>query len=232
MRTVVATRSHDAYIEIKGRILDLRMPPGSEFTEGELVADLGLSKTPIREALARLRQENLVQAIPRSGYRVSPVTVKDARDLMGLRLLLEGEAASLAATSGTDLARLKELQGLCDTSYDPGDRDSIVNFLAANHDLHVAIARLSGNRHLAEMLEQVLEQLQRVMHLGLTLTSRADEIVHEHRDLVDAILSGDGEQAREAAAVQARRAQQMVITALLSSDAVMSTNLGAIDAVR
>lgn len=226
--TVVTTRSFEVYTEVKRRILDLRMPPGSAFTEGELVADLKVSKTPIREALARLRQEGLVDAMARSGYVVTPVTVKDARDLMGLRTLLEGEAAALAATRGTDLARLKELEELCRTSYKPKDRKSIVRFLAANYNFHMAIGQLSGNARLIDALQQVLEQLERVMHLGLTATSRADEIVHEHTELVSAILSGDPDKARDVAVSQSHTSQRMVIEALLSSDIVMSTNIGAL----
>lgn len=225
---MVPTLSDSAYRDIKRRILDLRLPPGTAFTEGELVADLGLSKTPIRDALARLRQEGLVEAIARSGYRVTPVTIKDARDLMSLRTLLEGEAAALAASRGTELGLLKELEDLCMTSYEPGDRDSIVNFLTANHEFHLAVAQLSGNWWLAETLRQVLEQLERVMHVGLALTSRADEIVHEHKDLVTAILSGDADKAREVAVAQSHKAQLMVLSGLLSSDAILSTNLGVL----
>jgi DNA-binding GntR family transcriptional regulator len=225
---VVTTRSFEVYTEVKRRILDLRMPPGSPFTEGELVADLKVSKTPIREALARLRQEGLVDAMARSGYVVTPVTVKDARDLMGLRTLLEGEAASLAAARGTDLARLRDLEALCRASYNPKDRNSVVKFLAANFNFHMAIGTLSGNARLIDALRQVLEQLERVMHLGLTSTSRADEIVHEHTELVAAILSGDPDKAREVAVSQGHTSQRMVLEALLSSDIVMSTNIGAL----
>lgn len=228
--SVVTTRSFEVYTEVKRRILDLRMPPGSAFTESELVADLGVSKTPIREALARLRQEGLVDALARSGYFVTPVTVKDARDLMGLRTLLEGEAAALAATRGTDLDYLKDLDKLCLASYDPKDRSSVVRFLAANFDFHMAIGQLSGNARLIEALQQVLEQLERVMHLGLTATNRADEIVHEHTDLLNAILSGDAEKARDIAVSQGHSSQRMVLEALLASDVVMSTNIGALNA--
>jgi DNA-binding GntR family transcriptional regulator len=223
---VVTTRSYGAYLEIKRRILDLRMPPGTDFTEGELVADLGLSKTPIREALARLRQENLVDAVARSGYRVMPVTLKDARELLVLRTLLEGEAAALAATHGSDVSHLRELESLCRTSYNPKERTSIVAFLGANFEFHMAVARLSGNHRLAETLRGVLEQLERVMHLGLSLSSRADEIVHEHKELVAAIVSGDADGARRISVAQSRSSQVMVLNALLSSDAILATKLG------
>ena len=105
-----------------------------------------------------------------------------------------------------------------------------MKFLAANFDFHMAVGRLSGNARLIDALQQVLEQLERVMHLGLTATNRADEIVHEHTDLVNAILSGDAEKARDVAVSQGHSSQRMVLEALLASDVVMSTNIGALSA--
>src|SRR5262249_37093509 len=86
-----------AYKVITTRLIELKMPPGVTFTEAALASDLGISKTPVREALGRLRLEGLVEVAARSGYRVTPVTLKDAHDLFAVRLILETEAASLAA---------------------------------------------------------------------------------------------------------------------------------------
>ena len=227
MTGVVTTRTHEAYVEIRRRIIELEMPPGSQFSEGELAADLGLSKTPIREALGRMRQEGLVEAVARSGYRVSPVTVKDARDLFALRSILEGEAAALAADRGADLQALRELDRLCKTSYDPKDQSSITAFLRANTIFHVTLATLGGNERLATMLEQVLVQLERLFRLGLSFRSRANEMIHEHTELLSAVKAGDADAARKVAVGQASTSQLMVLEALLESDAVQSTNIAA-----
>lgn len=219
-------RTHEAYVEIKRRILEMDMLPGASFSEGELAAEMGLSKTPVREALGRLRQEGLVVAVARSGYTVRAVTLKDARDLFHVRALLEGASAALAAERGADVDGLEELERLCQTSYDPADRSSILTFLDANTDLHLTLARQSGNAVLAGMLQQVLEQLQRMFHLGLAHTARASEVVHEHQELLDAVRARDPERAREIAASQASSSERMVIEALLSTDAIQSINLG------
>lgn len=224
---VLPTRTHEAYTVIKRRIIELALPPGAAFTEGGLAAELGLSKTPVREALARLRQERLVEAAARSGYCVTPVTMKHARDLFQLRALLEGEAAAIAADRGADLETLVELEQLCIASYDPADKSSITRFLQANTRFHVTLASVGGNDALAGMLEQVLEQLERLFHLGLALSSRGDEMVHEHRELLDAVKLGDREAARRAAGSQTGSSQLMVLNAMLSSDAVLSTNIVA-----
>lgn len=82
-----------AYHTVKRQVVECALPPGVEVTERELMERYGLSKAPLREALVRLSQEGLLRAIPRSGYRITPITVQDVRDIFELRLLLEPVAA-------------------------------------------------------------------------------------------------------------------------------------------
>ena len=226
MRAEDAGRTSAAYLEIKRRIIRLEIPPGGSFTEGQIAADLGFSKTPVREALAQLRRERLVVIDARSGCRASPVTIKDAMDLGAFRGLLEGEAASLAAHSVRDVEQLRALDSLCDASYHAGDSTSIDEFLGLNTEFHCTIARAGGNERLAAALEEVLHQLERLFRIGLLYTSRADEIVHEHKDLVGAIMAGDAEAARSVAIAQARAAQKMIVDGLISSPEILATNIG------
>lgn len=214
-----------AYATIKSRLIYLDLAPGTTFTEASLARDLGISKTPVREALARVRREGLVEASARSGYRVTPVTLKDARDLFALRILLEGEAAALAAKHMADPKHLVVLDRLQKASYNPKDVNSIKTYMRKNTEFHMTVARASGNTYLAGVLEEILDQMERLFHIGLTLTSRADEIVHEHTDLVQAIVSGDEKAAREIAVTQIRNSQKMVLDALLASPRLLSTNV-------
>src|SRR5262245_7100114 len=87
------TLADEAYRELKRRIVMLELAPGSQFREADVASTLGLGKTPVREALLRLRLEGLVHVQSRSGYRVAPITLKSARSVCELRALLEGEAA-------------------------------------------------------------------------------------------------------------------------------------------
>lgn len=222
---IAITRSHGAYVELKRRILRLEMPPGSYFTEGELVVDLGIGKTPVREALTRLRQEGFVLATARSGYQIAPVTIKEARDLLATRTLLEGTAAKQAADGNRDPDRLHELESLCVTSYVPQDPNSVARFLEANTAFHAGVAELSGNSVLADLLRLVLERLERLFHLGLALASQPEEVVHAHTDLVAAILHGDGDEAQRLAIEQGQMTQVMVLNALLASSEVQSAPL-------
>jgi DNA-binding GntR family transcriptional regulator len=214
-----------AYQAIKSRLIYLDLPPGTAFTESSLANDLGFSKTPVREALARLRRDGLVEPTARSGYHVTPVTLKDARDLFALRVLLEGEAASLAARYMEDPQHLVTLDQLCRSSFDPGDSSSIKTYMRNNTELHLTVARASGNPHLAGMLAVVLDQMERLFNIGLSLTNRAEEIVHEHTDLVQAIISGDEKVAREVAVAQIHSSQRMVLDALLLSPSLLTANV-------
>jgi DNA-binding GntR family transcriptional regulator len=227
-RPLPATLTEQAFDSIKRRIIQLDLPPGGRFTESQLASELGLSKTPVREALARLEREGLVELIARSGYRVSDVTLKDARDLLAVRTLLETEAAGLAAARIGDGKQLQALNELCRITYDPRDRSSIARFLEANTEFHATVAEAGGNERLAEMLRTILDQLERLFHLGLALTTTSEEMVHEHHDLVRAIMSGDVAEARAVAEAQTRASQLMVLDGLLSSPSLLATNIVAV----
>lgn len=218
--------SDTAYSELRSRITRLQIPPGTSFTEGQIASELGLSKTPVREALTRLRQEGFVVIDHAAGYRSSDVTIKDTRDLFALRVLLEGEAAWLAAGQALHLSDLRELEELCERSYSPADTASVDRFLEANTRFHLTIGKAAGNHRLAQIFEVSLVQMERLFRIGLLLSSRSDEIVHEHRELLEAIVSGDADQARKVAVAQVRASQRMVIDALVSSDEVTTRPIG------
>ncbi len=212
--------SDTVYADLRGRITKLEIPPGSSFTEAQIAAELGLSKTPVREALMRLRHEGFVAMDPSAGYRASEVTIRDTRELFALRVLLEGEAAGLAATQAVRLADLRTLEDLCASTYSPSDTTSVDRFLEANTRFHLMVGQAAGNQRLTHILEIMLVQMERLFRIGLLLSSRAEEIVHEHRDLLEAILAGDADLARRVAVAQVRSSQRMVLDALVSSDEV------------
>ena len=223
--TIRRTLNEEAYQTIKRRIISLDMPPGMPFTEGQLAAELSLSKTPVREALGWLQHEGLVELPARRRYRVAPVTLSDVRDWFSLRIILENEAARLAASQGMETEDLQALMELSKVGYDPRDPASIREFLAANTRFHAIIARAGGNRRLAAVLERVLDQMERLHYMGLSLTARSDENVQEHQDLVRAIMHGDVDSTREILNAHTRASQSMVIDSLLTSKELLSTNV-------
>ena len=221
---VLPSRGGAAYDLLRREVIRCRLRPGAEVTEQGLAQAYGFGKTPIREALSRLAQEGLVRAVPRRGYLISSITLKDVQDLFAVRCLLEAEAACLAA-GRVDGEELRRLDGLCRAGYDPSDADSAAAFLAINREFHVTIARASRNERLVGMIAQLVDEMERLFHLGLVLRDRSEEMAHEHKALVDALLAGDSAAAGRIAEAQIRAAQKMVVDGFLTSAPVLGVNL-------
>ncbi len=205
-----------AYWTVKNEIVECALPPGIEVSERELMERYGLSKAPLREALVRLGQEGLLRAIPRSGYQVTPITVQDVQDIFALRLLLEPAAARQAA-GHVDEELLSELDAVCRAGYTPGDRKSETAFLRTNRQFHLTIAQAARNRRLSGLLGQLLEEMERLFHLGLAVRNRTVEMQHEHRVLVEALTRGDGDAAEATTIEQIESARRMVMDGILSA---------------
>lgn len=224
------TLSEQAYRVIKQRIIRLEMAPGAPFTEAYLAEYLGLSKTPVREALSWLQRDGLVNVEARSRYIVAPVTLKDVRDLYALRVLLEGEAVALATSHTLNAADLESLEQLSCATYDPHDHESIARFLSINTRFHARVARFGGNMRLAMALEQVLHQMERLFHLTLAVIVRNEDNARSHGELISVIRQGEPEVARTVASAAARSSEKMVMESLMCSDAVLSANLAEVPA--
>jgi DNA-binding GntR family transcriptional regulator len=204
------------YALIRHDILACILAPGTAISESALAERYGFGKAPIRAALLRLKQESLVHSSPRRSYVVMPITLRDVHDLYELRLVLEPASCRLAAGK-VDAERLARLDEICKLGYEPGDVDSTLRFLDANQRFHLTVAEATGNKRLLRMLAQVLDELTRVMHIGLGQGNRAAELQHEHASLLEALLSGDGKRAEALCNAQIISSRDMVINAILSS---------------
>jgi DNA-binding GntR family transcriptional regulator len=218
--------SDRAYERIRHDIITCVIAPGTEISEAQLGGHYKLGKAPVRMALNRLAHDGLVRAIPRRGYRVTEVTLKDIHDVFELRLMLEPAAARMAA-GRVDAQRLRALDEVCRAGYQPGDARSTSRFLEANKAFHVEIARGAGNARLADAVEQLLDEMTRLLHLGLGLRNRSQEMQREHRALVKALTRGDGGTAERICREQIEAARGMVLSAILTSSSVMNLALGA-----
>jgi DNA-binding GntR family transcriptional regulator len=206
--------SEQAADALRTDILACRLPPGSAISESFATGHLSLGRAPIRAALARLAEEGLVQALPRRGWVVSHVTVRDIHEVFDLRVLLESEAARLVAAKRIDSARLHRLDPVVALGHQPTDPESALGFLAANRAFHVAVAGLSGNQRLARQVGRLLDESTRMLVMGLSLRDRSSEMAHEHRELIEALAAGDADEAAAIMRTQISASRDMVRTAL------------------
>ncbi len=192
----VATRSQseEAYTRILDRIVSLEMPPGSVVNEARLREELGIGRTPIREALQRLARENFVRSIPHRGTFVTDVNITDLARITEVRVVLEAHAARLATeklTSG-DRESIEEL--LVQLQRQVTDQRDLMHL---DQRIHRLVYRCSHNSFLEATLDRYFNLSLRLWYLVLDREVRLREAVDEHVELLKAVLAGDGDNAEE-----------------------------------
>ena len=186
------SQSELAYQRILDRVVSLEMPPGSVVNEARLREELGIGRTPIREALQRLARENLVRSIPHRGTFVTEVNITDLARITEVRVVLEAHAARLAAEklSSADREAIDGLLALL-----RGEVTDQRELMRLDRLIHRTVYRAARNPFLEATLERYFNLSLRLWYLVLDREVRLREAVDEHVELLRAILAGDGELA-------------------------------------
>lgn len=185
------------YQALREGILSMEYPPGAVLKKGEICDQLGVSRSPVSEAIVRLSDEGLVDVIPQSATRVSCFSMDEIREASFLREALELAAVAKVAEQHTEeqlvqLSRNLRLQTLL-----VEDRD-FVGFYQADEDFHALLMAFTGFPGVFSVASKVSLQLKRARMLLLPEEGRPAEAVKEHQAIVEAIRSGDAWQAQEA----------------------------------
>lgn len=193
-----ASKSAFAYELVRSRILQLEYAPGSVLNQASLAVELGISTTPLREALRRLESEELVELRTHSDARVASLSAEGARDILELRFALDPLAVALAAERRTkaDIARMREVQG--GISALP-DKPTIAQ-LSAHRKFHQALYVASHNEELIDALDSLWDKADRYRLIGLQQhreQSERDARTAEHQSLLDLVIAGDSEGAAD-----------------------------------
>ncbi len=190
------SRSEAAYRILKEKIVTLELPPASLINEADLMAELALGRTPIREALQRLALENLVIILPRRGTIVADLNMSDLQKIFEIRLELEVYAVRLAARRATpaQIAEMEALFAQADDMLHRGDHHQLIHL---DHQAHLLLAQAAHNEFLEETLERMYTHVLRLWYVSLHKVSRLAEAIEEHRDIIAAVKAGDGERAAQ-----------------------------------
>ena len=188
-----------AYVAIRDRILTLQLAPGAPIDEDALIRELGVGRTPIREAIKRLALEDLVTIYPRRGTFVSEINITDLAQISDLRIQLEGHAAYRAAqrVTAADKEEADALIAALDEVAKSREREA---FMQVDARIHRFVYRCSRNSYLAGTSERYLNLSLRIWHVVLDRLPHLDESVLEHRELLQAVRDADPERARKLAA--------------------------------
>ncbi|WP_328463396.1 GntR family transcriptional regulator [Actinoplanes sp. NBC_00393] len=193
-----STKSDFAYSRLRELILSGEYEPGTVLNQAVLARTIGISTTPLREALRRLKSEGLVELDAHRDARVTPLTGEEARDLLEIRMSLDPLAAALAAErrSTSDIREIRDaIEGLRPLLHNPGFVD-----LVAHRRFHTAIYTASHNEILTTTLDALWDKADRYRRLGLEVErsqEERDQKAAEHQELLDCVINRDADGAAD-----------------------------------
>ena len=184
-----------AYVELRDRIVTLRLPPDTALREDELMAELGIGRTPLREAVKRLALEGLVAVQPRRGTYVTGVDAAEIVHITELRAELEAYAAALAARR-MDAATRLEAEDLLEQVERLGREDDHEALMQVDRRIHAFVWAASGNPYLVDTLERCFSLSLRIWYVVLDRVPGLGHAVHDQTELLRALADRDAQRAQ------------------------------------
>jgi DNA-binding GntR family transcriptional regulator len=196
--------------EIRRGIKEGRFAPGQRLIEADLTRALGVSRGPLREAMARLAGDGLVRIEPNRGVTVRALTREEVRSISAIREVLEGLAARLAAARIDEAGNRVEFRRVWADMSSARARSNASAYVDANEEFHSTIVRIGGNLPLAELLEQLRTPLYRFQFRSRLTPESLTHGHEEHAEVAEAILGGDPERAERAMRRHLRHSAKLI----------------------
>ncbi|AEE90298.1 Transcriptional regulator, GntR family [Tepidanaerobacter acetatoxydans Re1] len=186
------------FAAMREAILSGKLKPGERLMEVQLAEEMGVSRTPVREAIRKLELEGLVVMVPRKGAYVAGLTLKDVAEVFEIRSSLEGLAAALAADRITDeeVEALDNILKEISEAVGKGDIDKVIK---KDGEFHQILFSASRNNRLAQMINNLKEQIDRFRVQSFSNPVRLKSVLSEHKEILDAIKQGNIENAEKLA---------------------------------
>ena len=193
------------------------LQPGERLMEIQLAEDLGVSRTPVREAIRKLEMEGYVIMMPRRGTYVADLSIRDINEVFEIRTSLESLASGLAAEriNEDELEKLQRLLVEIGAYIKSGDMESIVRTDTEFHDL---LYQASRNTRLVGIISNLREQLTRFRTTSMSFPGRLKATLEEHRKIVEAIAQGDEKAARKAAEHHMEKSEQTLLASMKAKE--------------
>ncbi len=202
---------------LRKAIIKGKFQPGERLMEEKIASMLGVSRTPVREAIRMLELEGLVIMIPRKGAEVADITIEDLRDALELRRALEVLSVGLACERIDDAGK-KELIAVGVEFKEAINSKLVPAIVDKDEEFHDVIFRASGNKKLITTSMNLREQVYRYRYEYVKNFSYHDKLIKEHDEITRAILSGDREKAEEVMRLHIQNQEETVIKSLRESE--------------
>ncbi len=205
-------------------ILTGELKPGERLMEIHLAKRLGVSRTPIREAIRKLELEGLVTMIPRRGAQVANITEKNLKDVLEVRQALEGLAIALACERITEetKAELEKRLNQVETAMKTKDTSEIASADVAFHDM---LVEASGNARLRQLVNNLGEQMYRYRFEYIKDVSKHSQIIQEHRSMFDSIMEKDAKKAAQAVGLHISNQEEAIMRKIKNEQGSGSGNV-------
>lgn len=198
---------------LREAIISGKLEPGERLMEIQMAEEMGVSRTPVREAIRKLELEGFVVMIPRKGAYVAGISLKDITDVFEVRAALEALAAGLAAERITD-AEIERLERSLVAYSEQTNQQNIDGIVETDTDFHDLLYKASRNERLLMIITHLREVIQRVRTVSLSQPGRSKDAVEEHREIVDAIADRNVELAQTLAREHIFNAENSMLNSL------------------
>jgi DNA-binding GntR family transcriptional regulator len=210
----IRSSTERAISELREMIFTGVLPPGSDHLETELAAQLGMSRTPVREAAMTLSAQGLVELRSRRGLRIKPVSAKDMRDIYDILTELESLAAARAAEARYSRADLRTLAAAINDMTAALAADDLRAWASADDRFHRELVRLGGNARLSMIVSVMRDQVRRARATTLFIRPKPTQSNDDHRAVYQAIAQGDAKTAHDIHHAHRRQARDMLVELL------------------
>lgn len=195
---------------LRSAILDGKLKPGEHLVERDIAAQMRISRTPVREAIRKLENEQLVTHIPRRGVFVAGFTQEDVREIETIRMALESLCCRIAAQKITE-AELNRLEAMNEELFQAGKKGAAEQAVAVNRRFHDEIYKSAKSPHLYYFVSTLREYIQRFTSVAYTRPGRVEAVYKEHQELLAYLRRHDSDGAYEAAKRHVEQSSQVFL---------------------
>jgi len=196
---------------LRDYIMKGNLKPGERLTEPKLSAMLGISRTPIREALRLLENEGFIDIFPRRGAVVSDITAKDVDEIFVIKTKLESLAARLAVENISE-ADIKKMMDINEKMAKYSETKNVVNLIKLNAEFHNIFIEKSNNSRLIKFIESLNKQFKRVTAYSFTEAGRIKKVLEEHANIIDAFVKRDADRVEQLVDLHVKNGWQFIIS--------------------
>lgn len=202
---------------IREAILKGQLKPGEKVAEPELAERFGISRTPIREAFRQLESEGYLTVIPRKGAVVTSLSERAVEEFYAIKSILEGYAARMAVENLTD-KDMEKLEAINERLAQLAQEGDVKNFFRIHNEFHELFIKAAENEKLMELIHQLMLKFNRLRLASLALPGRMEISVQEHKKIIEAFKSKDGERADNLVRKTASYGGQVLIQSMAQSE--------------